>query len=448
MRGDTEQANHRHRGGSSLLLWIPMSVGLFVLLGSLGLLWVFERHRAAEEVKAFEELARVNAKFLERTRLPRTEIMAYRLSEIIGAKVCFYDEVAVRMVGLEGTSLDEPITRLKFDGEVHELENGKMMVGHRVDERYLMIFLKDGAVVGLSMVSHDAWVALAVFWVFSLGLGLVLSSRVTGPLRSMMKSLPLVGVEREIADLPVDRRDEIGRLAKTLRQTNASLMDERDLRRAAERHAILGRMAASLAHEIRNPISGIKLHTQLLDVTDIDSFEESRSIILSESERMEELVNQWMSYSKPLPPKMVELCVGDVIRSAVTLIKPQATHAGVEMIVDASGDDQIKADPHQLQQVFGNLLRNAIQSMPNGGQVTIGVTSMDETLEISVADQGGGFSESAMNHLGEAFYSEKEGGMGLGLAVVKDICDGHGGELTAENRPDGAVVRVRFKKSK
>ncbi len=449
-----ERINHQSdavmsSGLASLRLWIPMSVALFVLLGSLGLLWVFERHRETEERAAFEELARVNAKFLERTRLTRNEIMADRLSEIIGAQVFFYNELDGNVIAPSGQQWNEAMLVVGSDGEVNLMDEEKMVVRRRLDERFMMIFVKDRSVSGLGMVSKDAWIALSVFWVFSLGLGLLLSSRVTRPLQSMMKSLPLVGVERDIPGLPVGRRDEIGALAQTLQQTNESLLDERDLRRAAERHAILGRMAASLAHEIRNPISGIKLHAQLLDVGDASSFEESRRLILSESERMEDLVNQWMSYSKPSPPKKQQVSVAEVLKDSITLIAPQAKHSGVEIDSEVNGAGPLMADPHQLQQVFGNLLRNAIQSMPNGGKVRVRVADSEEYLEVGFADQGGGFSESAMEHLGEAFYTEKEGGMGLGLAVVSDICYGHGGELTAENQSDGgAVVRVRLRKSR
>jgi len=98
--------------------------------------------------------------------------------------------------------------------------------------------------------------------------------------------------------------------------------------------------------------------------------------------------------------------------------------------------------------VLGNLLRNAVQAMPSGGRVTVSVSNEEGRVSVLVEDEGSGFSASALARLGEPFYSEKEGGMGLGLAVVKGICEAHGGGLTVENRSDGgARVRVDFAKS-
>jgi len=102
----------------------------------------------------------------------------------------------------------------------------------------------------------------------------------------------------------------------------------------------------------------------------------------------------------------------------------------------------IHADRFRMQQVFGNLLRNAIQAMPSGGRVSIGVSDAGSRVEVGIEDEGVGFSVSALARLGEPFYSEKEGGMGLGLAVVKDICEAHGGGISAENR-DGGGARVQ-----
>jgi signal transduction histidine kinase len=108
----------------------------------------------------------------------------------------------------------------------------------------------------------------------------------------------------------------------------------------------------------------------------------------------------------------------------------------------------IAADRHRLQQVFGNLLRNAVQALPAGGRVTVQVVEEATHVAVVVEDEGAGFSESALARLGEPFYSEKEGGMGLGLVVAKDICEAHGGRLTVENRSGGgARVRADFAKS-
>jgi signal transduction histidine kinase len=244
------------------------------------------------------------------------------------------------------------------------------------------------------------------------------------------------------------RRDEIGQLAKTLTRTHQSLRDERELRRAAERHALLGRMAASLAHEVRNPVSAIRLHAQLLEHASQEEAAVSRELIESEAGRIEELVSQWLNHARPVPPVLTEVDVVESLRQAVRLMEPQARHSGVGIEMDAETSLLIPADRHRVQQVFGNLLRNAVQAMPSGGTVTVRV--LDEKTRVAVVfeDGGEGFSPAALARSGEPFYSEKEGGMGLGLAVAKEICLAHGGGLVAENRTGGgATVRVEFPKN-
>jgi len=424
------------------------SVAVFVLLGSLSLVMAFERHRDREERRAFEDLARANAGFLERTRLPQSEMMAAQLGEIIGSRVFFWQPAARRIVGKAGDTIDEAALRTACDGKVKVLPDGAWMVGVLGRDDSRVIFLRSAKHRVLAMDRVDTWFALGVFWLLSLGLGWWLARRVTRPLQSLAESLPLVGTERDLPPLPVARRDEIGQLAQTLTRTHHSLREERERRRVAERHALLGRMAASLAHEVRNPVAAIRLHAQLLERAQPEEAAISRRLIESEAERIEGLVGQWLSHAMPAPPMLAEMDLTEAVRQAVRLIDPQARHAGVLIDAAASATPvMIRADRQRLQQVLGNLLLNAVQAMPCGGRVTVRVDDAGSRVAVLVEDEGAGFSASALARLGEPFYSEKEGGMGLGLAVAKDICEAHGGGLAVETRAGGgARVRAEFAK--
>jgi signal transduction histidine kinase len=294
----------------------------------------------------------------------------------------------------------------------------------------------------------DTWLALVVFWGLSLALGWGLARRVTRPLQALAKSLPQMGMDGDLPDLPVLRRDEIGQLAETLTRTHDTLRRERERRRNAERHALLGRMATSLAHEVRNPVSAIRLHAQLMEHADPVEAAVSRQLIAGEAARIEELVAQWLGYAKPAPPLLGAVDVAGEVRQAVCMMTPQARHAGV--LLDGPADVTpmvVPADRLRLRQVLANLLRNAIQAMPSGGRVKISLEDSGSRVAVVVEDEGGGFSPTAFAHLGEPFYSEKEGGMGLGLASARDICEAHGGGLFAENRTcGGARVRAEFSK--
>jgi signal transduction histidine kinase len=198
-------------------------------------------------------------------------------------------------------------------------------------------------------------------------------------------------------------------------------------------------------------VAAIRLHAQLLEQAGPEESAISRQLIESEAERIEGLVGQWLSHAKPAPPTLAEVDVGLALHQALRVMEPQARHAGV--ILDGAQIPEtspvvIFADRHRLQQVFGNLLRNAVQAMPSGGRVTVILRETSDAAVVIVEDEGAGFSASALARLGEPFYSEKEGGMGLGLAVVRDICEAHGGGLQVECREGGgARVQVRFAKN-
>lgn len=432
------------RPQTRLAVWMATSVAVFVLLGSLLLVLAFERHLDHEARRAFESLARVNAGFLERTRLPQSEVMAAQLGEIIGARVFFWHPSSGRVLGNAADTVPAAALRMNFNGNVNVLPDGSWMIGLLGRDGMRVIFLRSAADRVLAMDRADTWLALGMFWVLSLALGWWLAQQVTRPLRSLAESLPLVGTDADLPALPVARRDEIGQLAQTLTRTHDSLRRERERRRTAERHALLGRMATSLAHEVRNPVAAIRLHAQLLESAPPEEAAISRRLIESEAERIEGLVSQWLNHAKPAPPVLAAVDVAAAVRQALHLMEPQARHAGVVIAcAESTGTTPllILADRHRLQQVLGNLLLNAVQAMPGGCRVTVWVCDAGAQVEVIVEDEGAGFSASALAKLGEAFYSEKEGGMGLGLAVAKDICEAHGGRLAVENR-DGGGARV------
>jgi len=435
------------RTASSLRLWIPVVFGLFVILGSVGLLMVFERRQQAEEREAFGNLARVNAAFMERTRLQRTERMAGRLSEVIGAEVFFRDPITGRVVGPPGAALPGEIASLPMDGRVSVLPDRRFVVGVRDDRGVEVVFVRSPEFHGYRHLGQEAWIALALFWLLSMALGFGLSRWVTTPLQSLVRALPLVGTGKDLPRLPLDRRDEIGSLARVLDQTHHSLRNERERRRQAERLALLGRMATGIAHEIRNPAAAIRLHTELLDVHSPDEFNESRRLILSEAERLENLVGQWMNYARPEPPLMSAVEMDRLLQDVVAVMEPQARHAGavLRLQLPESRPLQVMADRQRLRQVFSNLIHNAIQAMPTGGEICIEAVRDGQRVQVSIRDQGRGFSPQALAKLGEPFFSEKEGGLGLGLAVVIDICCAHGGqfEVVDDGKP-GACVRVEL----
>jgi signal transduction histidine kinase len=416
----------------SLAVWLAVGVGAFVLVGSVAMMGFFQHLSRAEEVAALESIGKTNALFLDQNKLPQTAHMAEQIGRVMGAEVGF--------LGAGELINAQPADGLaRSDGEIIQvgflLESGReVWFSRRVGQRGSLPVWK----------RFDARLALGGFWALSLLFSLWLGRKVTRPLAKLEAALPGIGGDEAPRGLPEVGPREIVRLSAALKETHASLVEERERRRHAERLALLGRMATSLAHEVRNPVSAIRLHAQLLERVCAPAERQSANLIVGEAGRIESLVNQWLRYAKPEPVVMAPVDLPELLREAIHSLGPQAEHAGVvikEEIDSAWGEHPVSGDRERLRQVLCNLLLNAIQSMPTGGRVIVRISP--GLLEVE--DQGGGFSEKALERFGEPFHSEREGGMGLGLAVSKEIIESHGGTLTASNLPaGGACVRIQW----
>lgn len=421
--------------------WMSLSLVAFTLAGSLMLLVVFQRAAAREDIAAFAALARANAAFLDRSTLPRSEKMAAQLKEILGVEVWFETR--------GGTVGDVPagVPALAAEGDPRRV--GHLLVsGHRLPAHDAAVYFARPAQSAAGTLRRlDTWVALAGFWLLAGLLGVALARRVARPLSQFAAAVPRLAEEKEMPALPVQRADEIGQLARSFETAHRALNDERDRRRAAERLALLGRMTASLAHEVRNPLAAIRLHAQLLDGADAEESRASRELIESEAARIDSLVTQWLHYARPAPPVLVRTDLSAVVARILKLLAPQAAHARVSLENAALEPAWSQGDADRLGQALSNLALNAIQSMPGGGRVRVTLQSAPSENSnvparhhcLCVSDEGSGFSAAALARAGDAFFSEREGGMGLGLTVAAEVCRAHGGNLRWENAPGGGA---------
>jgi len=207
--------------------------------------------------------------------------------------------------------------------------------------------------------------------------------------------------------------------------------------RRGQRLAALGTMAAGLAHEVRNPLAGIRGASQLLArETDKNAgLKDFLDVIVREVDRLDRTVEQMLDLARPMEPKLAEIALEDVIDRALAVLKSQMTDAGVDVKKSAPAQAaKISADAEQLTQVFLNLFLNALDAMPDGG--TLSVTIREETcggdapaVVAEVRDTGQGMSQQTLEHLFMPFYTNREKGSGLGLAISHKIVEEHGGSI-------------------
>ena len=226
-----------------------------------------------------------------------------------------------------------------------------------------------------------------------------------------------------------------------------------ELLQKSDRLAVVGKLAAGIAHEIRNPLTAVKGFIQLL-CRRIDGFQEYFSIMLRELDRIEVIVGEFLIIAKP---QVKQIRLKDpliLLEDVIKLLDSQAIMNNVQFSLEAGLDiPLITCEENHLKQVFINLLENAIESMPSGGRIEIKVEKKyEKSILIRIIDQGCGIPKERIPKLGEPFYTTKEKGTGLGLMVSYKIIEAHQGQINIMSEMgEGAIVEiilpVEFEKS-
>ena len=217
--------------------------------------------------------------------------------------------------------------------------------------------------------------------------------------------------------------------------------------RRQDRLAAIGRMAASIAHEIRNPLAAMRGSIQMLrsEVDSDSSQAELMEIILRESDRLNRIITDFLSYARPRSLTQARVDVGDLLHQTFALMRHSPEISTNQSIVEELPEEPIfaEADEGQLKQVFWNLARNALQAMPEGGTLRASLEeNSNNRLRISFTDTGRGMSPDQVEHLFEPF-SSTTGGTGLGLSIVYQIIRDHGGTINVRSRVgQGTTITV------
>ncbi len=254
-----------------------------------------------------------------------------------------------------------------------------------------------------------------------------------------------------------DRRGQVAGSVLLLRDRTLRQAMEEDLRRS-DRLALLGKVAAALAHEIKNPLGGIKGAAQLIraEVTHDVSLVENTDIMIREVDRVNQLLDQLLDLARPAGLHLEPLNVHELLEHVLRLEAPAADAAGVR--IQRSFDPSlppVTGDRGRLIQVFLNLVKNALQAMGPGDCLTVashmdtdflprtGQTAGTKFVRVDVCDEGTGIDEADLPHIFSPFFTRKRRGTGLGLAVCDTTVKEHGGRLSVESRVgEGSVFKV------
>jgi signal transduction histidine kinase len=253
-------------------------------------------------------------------------------------------------------------------------------------------------------------------------------------------------------------QDEFGELATSFNEMAVSLQEQYIKLQETERLAVVGELAAGMAHEIKNPMAGIRVSMEVLS-QDSPLDQEDKEVLLSvinEIDRITALLKGLLNYARPPKPDMVSLDVNQLLEATIKSArfflytpknKVNEQDRKIEFVKDLSSDlPQIVADPNQLQQVFLNLILNAMDAIASisdrQGVITIQTRQFSsEFVQISIADNGKGIASEALEKIFNPFFTTKPQGTGLGLAITKRLIEQHnGGSITVAQNPDGKGV--------
>jgi two-component system sensor histidine kinase HydH len=272
--------------------------------------------------------------------------------------------------------------------------------------------------------------------------------------------LPILGQDIEVQHLNAGKiplslsasrlKDEMGRemgsvlLLRDLRE----IRDLQEKVRRSERLASLGRLAAGIAHEIRNPLSSIRGFAQYF-MNRLKGHEEEQgyaSIMVKEVDRLNRVVTDLLDFSRPKEPHRELQPLQNILSHSVKLLGPELRKKGVQVEEEYEPDlPPALVDRDQLSQAFLNLLLNSLESIEGGGKIRITLKKGDNQhgIKVAVADTGRGISPEDLGRVFEPFFSTKRGGTGLGLAIVHQIVESHGGEVEVESTEGtGTTFRI------
>jgi len=258
--------------------------------------------------------------------------------------------------------------------------------------------------------------------------------------------------------LPIEGTDEIGRLAETFNRMVERLHENRELQERlneAEKSSMLGRFAATVAHEVRNSLNFINLSIDQIrakhtggDEAAARELRRTLGDVKEEVSRLNRLVNDFMAAGRQAPPQLAPCDLKATTEQAIALVEKQAQRQGIRIQSRIPSDlPLLQADAAQLKTCFLNILTNAVQAMPRGGRLEISARCVSEdrdpgSLELRFSDSGPGIPPEEREKVFAPYYSTKATGFGLGLAITRKIVEDHGGRIYASDgeRPGTVIV--------
>jgi len=284
------------------------------------------------------------------------------------------------------------------------------------------------------------------------------AARVTRPVVSLAEAARRVAAGDLNAKVEVESSDELGELAASFNRMTEDLVQQKDRTLQAERVAAWRELARRLAHELKNPLFPLQVTVENLMRAKQKSpevfeevFHEGTATLLAEIDNLKTIIGRFSEFSKMPQPQRRPTQLNDVVRSVLRVFHAQLRANDKEKYQIsvhtelAEALPEISADPDLLHRALQNLVLNAIDAMPQGGELAICTASLGDRIEISVSDTGSGLTQEECGRLFTPYYTTKQHGTGLGLAIVQSVVSDHGGKISVESTKEkGTTFRIEL----
>jgi two-component system sensor histidine kinase HydH len=246
-----------------------------------------------------------------------------------------------------------------------------------------------------------------------------------------------------LADHERAQRFKAEQMAAQLAKVNADLQSSFTLLRRADRLSAMGELAAGLAHEIRNPLGAIDGAVQILTREQLpaETKQEFGELAQRELDRLKGIVNQFLNFARPQPPRRIAIDPALLLHSVAKLIGETAKMAGVTITVEeTTSAPTICVDPEQVKQVLLNLAINAVQAMPSGGNAVLRAIAEGGSVRLEVQDEGVGIDPENAERIFNPFFTTRDEGTGLGLSIAERIVSQHNGRIECRRNSDRGMT--------
>lgn len=250
-------------------------------------------------------------------------------------------------------------------------------------------------------------------------------------------------IETELSSIRIHNYQDSMLLLTVIRDLSDRKKAEERLVRS-EKLSVIGQLAAGVAHEIRNPLTALKGFTQLLKSKNEDNHYYC-GIMLNELERINLIVNEFMTLAKPHYSQYADWSLEQIMQGVLSILDTQAVMMNIHIVTEFEEDlPLIHCEANQLKQVFMNIIKNAIEAMPHGGQIHIAAKSDQQGhVQLTIRDEGEGITDAILKQLGQPFITTKEKGTGLGLMISNRIIEEHNGTLQIfSKQEEGTTIQI------